>query len=91
MSLAGDMKTRLIGQGDWRSSWFCDRRYSDRVQDELNLQCTHDLSTGAVISSDGLSGWAEIRWCVSKSDGGGQRTYVQGQAIVQKDRWNSAT
>ena len=60
-----------------------------RTDQQLDLQCTHDLPPSTDISSDGLSGGTKIRRSVSKSDGGGQRAYVQGRAIVQKDGWDS--
>ena len=63
---------------------------SGRTDQQLDLQCTNDLSPSTVICANGLSGGTEIRRSISKGDGSGKRTYVQGRAIVQKDRWDSA-
>ena len=64
---------------------------SGRTNQQLDLQCARGLPLSTLISANGLSGMTEIRGCVSKGNGGGQRTYVQGRTIVQEDRWNLTT
>ena len=57
-----------------------------RTYQQLNLQSAHNLSPTAIICLDCLSGGTKVSGRIAEGDGSGQRTDVQGQAIVQNDR-----
>ena len=60
-----------------------------RTYQQLNLQSAHNLSPTTIICLDCLSGGTKVSGRIAEGDGSGQRTDVQGRAIVQNNRWDS--